>query len=324
MGVVQKSPIVTVDELLSFRSRLVRDLAWAMTIPPLVEPLWPPPPLPPIDGESDHDKVQIVSDRRYWLEPTFYVDGWNRMYRTLRALDGDDTPLQRYFNGTEGMRHGLRYERFLRFWFDHDPAIDVVCADHQITDEKRGTTKGQIDFVIDYQGTRIQLEVAVKFFLRVSPPGEEGAQRRHQIENLVGTDLKDRMYRKVAHMLFHQRTVRSRECGRIDRSVLSLRGFVYPKLSHSSGESQGWPVRWWQDETSLVATARRKPSLQWNVGDSRVWFSPVSRDEVEWASLEEVLEQIRTSRIYGQPSSALIIGGTETGEVTRGFILFDR
>lgn len=322
---MQITPIVSDTTLLSFRSRLVRDLAWAITLPTIVEPRWPPKgTYAACCGDPAGSRsfvVPIVSDPDYWLPERFFVDGWRRMETFLRDLDRDDTALQRALAPYEGARHGIRFERLLAFWFDSDAAIDLIDADRQVFENQTGRTQGQIDFVLGYGGETIQLEVAVKFYLDLGTAS---------IDRYVGTDLSDRMADKLSHMLFHQRCVRSPEVAEPDRSVVSMRGTIYqPLLEANLRDNRRLPRRWWCDLAlfrrltfdGMCSPDEETPVTHWTVGGPALWFSPVLSEEVVWLAPDELEYQLERRAIPGRRIAHLVIGGTDVGETTRGFVI---
>ncbi|MDA3948014.1 MAG: DUF1853 family protein [Spirochaeta sp.] len=331
---------MTERELLTFRSRLVRDLAWAITVPSLVRPVFPPGPLAPdtpAGAPVTDTAIPVVSDPTHWLSATAVQASWQRVYPHLRELDRDDTPLRRFLVGAERLRHGLRFERLLAYWFQLDPEITVVTADRQIFAD--GRTVGQIDFVLDWAGEITQLEVAIKYYLQF---GADTALDRY-----LGTDLRDRLDIKLAHMLFHQRTIRLPEPESLTdpTSVVSIRGRLYRRFV--PGDDDDLPTYWWIDVRDLRRPAADRDVKDvcrrwlWARGERSHWFSPLSGDDARWRTWDDVLTDVLATGEPGVPWCEMVIAagsrdqsdenlpprpvrsdGSARGEVSRGFLVF--
>ena len=327
-------------ELLTFRSRLVRDLAWAITVPSLIQPVFPPgrpasgdlrpnPARPVTDGSTD-GAIPVVSDPTHWLSDTVIEASWRRVYPRLRELDGDDAPLRRFLAGTERLRHGLRFERLLAYWFDLDPEISVVTADRQVFTD--GRTIGQIDFILNWAGKITQLEVAVKYYLQFGSATT--------LDGYLGTDLRDRLDIKLAHMLFHQRTIRlpkqPEDPAEFSNaaSVVSIRGRLYRRFI--PGDAGELPKFWWIDARDLRDPAARHGVAElcrrwwWTRGERGHWFSPLSGDDARWRTWDELLPKILAGADPAAPRCEMVIAAAgvnadqsteREGEVCRGFLV---
>lgn len=335
---MQISPIVTSECLLSFRSRLIRDLAWAITLPPIVEPVWPPSSISigtmteeALIADWGTMGVPVVSNPEYWISRDRYERAWQRMEPILRRLDDDDEALPGTIPSPLEIRHGLRFEHLLAAWFDLDPEIHVLERDRQVFDG--GKTIGQIDFIVEWEGAVVQLEVAVKFYLRF---GSVNA-----LSGYVGTDLRDRLDIKLAHMLFHQRRVSVPELPAGRRSAVSLRGVIYTPLPsrgampHQPEERDALPVAslpryWWAYERDVDPrggtdeTTELLHSYRWAFATAERWFSPVYGDETTWMSWGEVLDAIAKRDDVGTPRAIMVIAGRgvpEPSEIARGILV---
>ncbi|MFP4210149.1 MAG: DUF1853 family protein [Alkalispirochaeta sp.] len=340
MDLVQVAPFVTDETLLTFRSRIVRDLVWAITLPPIVVPVWPPAPIDPGAGSTEGEPtvptenpsptvpmVPVMTDSRFWIEPEWFRRGWYRMESYLRTLDAEDAPLREYMAPYRRLRQGLQFERLLAFWFDKDPEIGLLETDRQVFSGDR--TVGQIDFLLETGGERLQLEVAVKYYLR--------RQGRTRLDGYVGTDMKDRLDLKLAHMLFHQRHVRVPGYPHTDvRSALSLRGRIFEPLvsdrRRSVTDRPGLPVlprSWWIARRDLRARAGSPLDpfhrYRWTLGDRDLWFSPVAADEAQWYEWSDIESIVETDGLPGVSPATMVIGRDSEspggGETTRGFIV---
>jgi len=253
------------------------------------------------------------------------------MEPVLRELDTDDTVLRDYMVPYRPLRHGLQFERFLAFWFDRDPDIRLLLSDRQVFSGDR--TIGQVDFLLETEGQPVQLEVAVKFYLRRGD--------RTRLDRYVGTDMKDRLDLKLAHMLFHQRNIVVPGYSRSStRSALSLRGRIFEPLLSDCGLSdrsaiqelrgvRTLPRSWWISLRNLrVARGTLHDLLhryRWTVGDRNLWFSPVTAEEAEWHEWSDLESLTAADSLPGVTPATMVIGrdagSGDAGETTRGFIV---
>lgn len=226
------------------------------------------------------------------------LTGWDADDRAIIAEIGEQYDPRR-----RGRRLGLYYERLLEWLFRHDSRISLVAANVPVQDVDR--TRGQLDFVIDYEGTRYHLEVAIKFYLQIGAAWNTAA--------LVGTDLRDRMDEKLAHMVFSQRvTGRSVAgqralracCGRpnTDAQVVSMRGVIFPHARPSQDVARTWLTR----AEFMRYVREATPDRRWTVVRRAHWFAPLRWNEAEWQNgadleLEALSEGIPTVTVAGAP-----------------------
>lgn len=325
-------PLVPAAELVSIENRLVRDLAWSVTIGPIVHPVSPRPIAPRAIATqlaalgTPGEPLPLFSSADRWLDNGFTLDWWGQFKDHLDDLDRDPAPLERWMTGTERLRHGLRYERFLSYFLEWHPQVDLLVHDLPVQGAER--TLGQFDFIVRIGGVVTHLEVAIKYYLRLGKPWESA--------RCLGTDLSDRMDRKIAHALSRQLALSAGEAGaqtlreaglphpRARR--FSLRGLLFDRLSlleapPAAGTAavggEGAIPQYWLATRRELAAREWAQGLRWAVAGRGEWFSPVRAVEVEAVSLEELLEE----PVDGVPR--LVPGLTETHEATRG-ILLDR
>jgi hypothetical protein len=314
-------------------SRRERDLAWALSLDSVVEVEYPPKPferatsaaelsrlgdqpLPTSDSSpssaaspSPVPRPRIISNPDHWMPDRFFERGLRVV--SMEGADTSDLP------SVGDLRHGITYERYLRRWFDLDPEVEVLAQGLEIRSSR---TLGQFDFLLRWEDQVYHLEVAIKFYLRLGGPDA--------LDRYVGSDLRDRLDHKVAHMLFRQRRLRehretlaelrARRLPVPGRAVASIRGVIYPPLPETV---TGVPARWWatSGEWERRADLRR---LHWTVVGPSQWFSPLRHQEASWVPGSSF-----DPRWYlPTPGRALCIAGIEPdsperGESTRGFIV---
>jgi hypothetical protein len=321
-------------------SRRERDYAWALSLAPVVAITRPPArmgwrsgppgelvdsdrlaphaetllpasavdrPVPEAVGLPSERRPVVISDPDHWMPQRFF-----QRAQRFAASGGPHLP------AVGALRHGITYEHYLQRWFDADPEIDLLARDVAVHHE--GRTLGQMDFLIRWEGEVYHLEVAIKFYLRMG-----GTNR---LEGYIGSDLRDRLDEKLAHMLYRQRRLPERPETRAvlaarglplpDRSAVSIRGLIYHPLRESPGTV---PSRWWCD----LSEWEKREDLRdraWTVVTPEQWFSPLLRDEATWLPGEVFDPRMHLH----DPGRSICVAGTlpeapDSGETTRGFIV---
>ena len=155
-----------------FSHPCVRDLAWAIGAPPSMhlenDPRW----------IEDDQFTQWLLDGLSWFD----------------ALDQDPTALLQVLHRPGQHRLGLYFERLIGFWIEHGSPYRLLAKNLQIHDE--GRTVGEFDFLVDGDNGPEHWEVAVKFYLGVGT----GLHWHHWL----GPNQRDRLSKKLNHMLDHQ------------------------------------------------------------------------------------------------------------------------
>ncbi|PCI09304.1 MAG: hypothetical protein COB77_00345 [Gammaproteobacteria bacterium] len=161
-----------------FKHQVVRDLAWAVSSPPLMSRLshacdWP-----------QHIKYQqMLATSLPWLQ----------------TLDADPVELETLLAQQKDRRLGKYFETLWYYWLQNHSRYDVVENNVQINID--GETLGEIDFILFDKKTKktIHWELAIKFYLGVGDTRE--------MHNWHGPNLRDRLDRKVAHLLNKQSVI---------------------------------------------------------------------------------------------------------------------
>ena len=140
---------MTTQKSAPFQHAVVRDLAWVMFSPGLINPL------------VDHN--QLVTDE--WCRQT-YVDHIGKLY----DLDKDPQPLLNYLSNLKSHRLGSYFEALLAFWFEH--ILLPNCFQKNVPVfrklKKAGKqTLGEFDFLFSQNDQPLlqHWEVTVKFYL---------------------------------------------------------------------------------------------------------------------------------------------------------------
>lgn len=161
----------------SFDHPWVRDLAWLLHAPDIIDSDYPGRPTLEELGLED------ASCRKAWLH----------------ALDAEPQRLISYIGATPPRRLGHYHERLWHALLDLAPATRLLATNVAI--QEAGRTLGELDVIYaDRQGQPVHLEVAIKYYLGLSEgPGDE----RHPAR-WIGPGCADSLARKHAHTGHHQ------------------------------------------------------------------------------------------------------------------------
>jgi len=178
-----------------FQNRLVRDLAWVISSPPLVA------------GE--------INDTHWWSHQDC-LNEYSACLPALKILDQNPAPLITHLEKVKSKRLGLRFEALVAYWIKISPNYKLLEQNIQII--KEGHTFGEMDFIIKEVCSQkvIHLEVAVKFYLG-SPPYEDPF-------HWFGTNTQDQLGKKIAHL-----KTRQTQLGKTHANYLKERGIEIDK-----------------------------------------------------------------------------------------------
>ena len=193
--------------VIPFKHQSVRDLAWAISSPPLV--------LQP--GQSCR-----------WPDSRWYQRVYEESLPWFCKLDEDPSELESLLDSQRDRRLGKVFETLWLYWFSHNPRYEVIENNLQIIVD--GETLGEIDFIVldKMTGQMVHWEVAVKFYL--------GVDDTNEMSNWYGPNRRDRLDLKVAHLLQRQSVLsRDQRVHRwleqkglsIDRCAVILKGRLY-------------------------------------------------------------------------------------------------
>lgn len=300
---------------LEFRHPAVRDLAWAIGSPPLLEAG---------DGLYGTDLVT----RRWCRLALFDRIPW------LRRLDAHPAALEAWLAARRSHLLGYYFEALVEFWLRHWRGIAFIAFREQVREGGRGI--GEFDFLFRdrVRSQTIHWETAVKFFLRYR---DETGQFRW-----LGPNPRDTLEGKLSKVFGHQLRMGDRPEA---VPVLEALGAAQP---HAEGFIKGYlfypaeddwrhpnpiPARaaadhlrgWWTraGERSLPVAG---PESRWMVLERLRWLSPACSSEEELMdrpALDRVLDE--HFRASGRPLliAELAPDRHGYGEVSRGFIVPD-
>ncbi|MGE7993178.1 DUF1853 family protein [Pseudomonas sp. NPDC089554] len=184
------------------RHPAVRDLAWALLSPALLET----PPCP----------------QRHPLAASDWADDPRQLVHWLHALDHDPQPLVDSLAKLTSRRLGLYYEALWQFALRQAPGIELLAANLPV--RVGGHTLGELDLLLRDRDGVHHLELAIKLYL--GPTQDDGLEPLHWL----GPGCHDRLGQKLAHLAGHQLPLSARpEC----REVLA-------RLGVAEVEAQVW------------------------------------------------------------------------------------
>lgn len=202
--------MISKQQILAFKQRAVRDLAWALFNPPLFE------------------QIEEISDE--WLTPVWQdsaVLAW------LQTLDKNPHELLEHLKTQRATRLGIYFEQLLSFYFDHYPRFSLVAKNLQANSPQR--TIGEYDFIVwDKELLKYyHIEVAIKFYIGLQDLDREIPKNSpiHNWHLWVGPNKKDTLGIKMNHLLHHQLCLSDTKAG---TDALASIGLVadqlHPKL----------------------------------------------------------------------------------------------
>ena len=210
------------NHLTEFKNQSVRDLAWAISSPPLISSL---------------------SSSCIWPESNWYLKIFEETLSWLYSVDSDSSELEELLVNQKDRRLGKYFETLWFYWLSHNPRYEVIENNLQIIID--GETLGEIDFIIFDKTTKqmVHWELAVKFYLGVGDTRE--------MSNWYGPNLRDRLDIKVQHLLHRQSQISQnqrvmqwlKQQGiNIDQCVVILKGRLYYPWSSAVAWDQDGPL----------------------------------------------------------------------------------
>lgn len=289
--------------LFAYRHHVVRDLAWAISSPPLL----------------NLEQAPCRWYRDEWFQGLPMSPEW------LQRLDEAPEELQEKLDTQKDRRLGRYFETLWAFWLEKCSRFEVIAQSLPLRDG--GKTLGELDFLVldKASGKCLHWEVAVKFYLGL------GNTREHA--NWHGPGKKDRLDLKVDHLLNRQSIICRRpevrqllqEMGHhVDACGVILKGrLFYPYADRESGlmpvEANPRHLRsYWLTMSELMKNHHVK-HISPLVGFG--WMAQAElKHELSWLNPSELLEAINKGEVR---LPLYVSSKREGGNSERFFIVAD-
>ncbi len=170
------SPLSQDSFMNSLHDPVVRDLAWVIGSPGLLDKTW--------TAYAGH----VVDDA--WCRTQL-----NASAQWLAELNNEPRNLHDFITQHPTRRLGQYFESLIAFWLAHIPDTQVIARNLQVQNGQR--TVGEYDFLFrDAEGNICHWETAVKFYLQAEPLPEQRA--------FIGLAVRDRLDIKLNRVFQHQ------------------------------------------------------------------------------------------------------------------------
>ncbi len=237
----------------------VRDLAWTLLSPPL------------LNNASAPQRHPLAASR--WAEHPDELADW------LRLLDTQPAMLQAWLEQHNTHRLGLYYERLWQFALCQAPDVELLRANLPIRQDNQ--TLGELDLIIrDAEGVH-HLELAVKFYLGL----EHGDRSRH--DHWLGPGSQDRLDIKLQRICEHQLQICSTACAQSVLSELTceaidsafwLGGYLFQPWNADpkspAGANPEHLKGYWLRQRDWPAFLSHHPDTRWQPQPRHVWLAP--------------------------------------------------
>ena len=295
--------------LQTFENPSVRDLAWVIASPTM---------------------LQTHVPRRPVFSTRDCSDAFAKALAKLQQLEEDPAPLLSYLEQFDGHRVGRYFEALTHYWLQHLAGLEVVANNLQLRDGKQ--TVGEIDFLFRENEQLIHWEVAVKYYLQLVPGCEE--------HEFIGPNTADNLESKMKR-LFEEQLLRSTEqnltraLGNLDgtdsiKRQAFIKGWLfyrgYPETSGSfpsllnPDHLKGFWIHHGEDELPTEIQG-----ALWTVLEKPYWLAPKLSATTDGLITRDQLELLLKSHFNTKESPLLVaqLEPCESGylERLRGFVV---
>lgn len=249
-----------------FLTPTVRDLAWTIVSPPL------------LDSDYPHGAASV--------SPAWCEQAYAALQPWLAQLDREPAPLIDWLARQQGRLLGRHFERLIEFWLRHWPGVRFLGAQEQVRLGERAV--GEFDFLfLDHdRGRAVHWEAAVKFYLRHGRP-DGGFE-------WLGPNPRDTLAKKLHKVFQHQLRMVGRPeaqpvLQRLGIASLQPEAFIkgylfYPAegdWQHPEAEPGGIPagvaashLKGWWTSAGDRCIPEGGPESRWVVLERLAWLAP--------------------------------------------------
>ncbi|MBT4838802.1 MAG: DUF1853 family protein [Methylococcales bacterium] len=293
-----------------FKNKAVRDLAWVIESPYLMD-------------ESTYSWLFFDDQSR--------IDFYHQFNEHLVDIDECPSELMKMLEQRPSHRLGYYFEDLVCFWLSHLSNVENIVRNKQI--KNRDRTLGEFDFLFfDPQKNRhFHWEVAIKFYLSMD--------NKRAWKKWVGPNANDNLDQKLSKLIHFQSQLagaRESEAFLADMGInnlvskILLKGYFFyhydefcSQIIQSPYQASSTHLRgWWQSIDELKNIKHEQ--VNWIVLEKFSWFSPLGlNEEVKPFSLDEVIQHFDDLEENFYPVMLMEISENENGlkEVSRGFVV---
>ncbi|MES1981958.1 MAG: DUF1853 family protein [Pseudomonadota bacterium] len=298
----------------SLRDPAVRDLAWVIGAPNLLDPTHP----------SYHGRT--VDDA--WCQARLELCApW------LAALDQQPHNLHQFIAAQPTRRLGRYFELLLGYFLAHLPDIKILASNLQVQDAHR--TLGEYDLLFrDRQTGTAHWEAAIKFYLQLAPiPAQH---------SFIGPGGRDRLDLKLQRVFSHQLLLSDTTAGKLalpagitlDRAQAYIKGYLFYSLHEADSRPAPLAIpgvsathlRGWWIRHPVAMLPQIFPDSAWAILPRMRWLAPLLLEES--AKVMSNAEMCRyADRHFDASSEALLLAelqpsaGAGWREAARGFVV---
>lgn len=279
---------------------VVRDLAWAISSPPLLE--------------FPHSNI-------HWPNKNWYQARYDESSEMLSRLDKDPAILEEFLQRGTQHRLGSYFEALWIFWLAHQQRFSLLAHNLQVNDAQR--TIGEFDLIVhdSLQDKTCHWEMAVKFYL--------GLGNTQYLKNWLGPGLRDRFDHKLQKLQQQQTTLAHHPAGKqslqkldikIDTTSVILKGRLFYNVDNATPAqfeyiSHDHLRGWWCDCEDFRNKAGKQSAL-WYVLTKQQWLAPVCLQEDQISHIDAIVQLVNTTH---EPVCVATISANE--EISRGFVV---
>lgn len=265
-----------------YKHKLVRDLAWSVQSPSLINDV-------------------------LCIEKSLFTDAYLEFREHLQALDKNPQPLIDYLESKNTYRLGHYFEKLIYYWIEYSNRFSLIDSNIQIASNNR-ITQGEVDLVLyDKIECKYQhWELSIKYFL---------AYKENENQVYIGPNANDFLHKKLKKLKDKQCKILESDAGKVYlkqknistiESKLFVKGclFYHPKQSyHQEPEINSEHLHsWWIYESELEKFLKDKEKF--SLLHKKEWLSTPQIQE-RLLSKEQCLKTIKES-LNNSPRSIYI------------------